>query len=111
VIGRCYSERTEGGKTSEELRLFIGSKKATARYYGKRLRGHWRIENNLHWQLDVTFREDDCRVRQRHAAQNAALLRRVALSLLKRHPGKNSIATKRYEAALDTTFLQEILKG
>jgi predicted transposase YbfD/YdcC len=111
VIGRCYSERTEGGKTSEELRLFIGSKKATARYYGKRLRGHWRIENNLHWQLDVTFREDDCRVRQRHAAQNAALLRRVALSLLKRHPGKDSIATKRYEAALDTTFLQEILKG
>lgn len=111
VIGRCYSERTEGGKASEELRLFIGSKKVSARYCGKRLRGHWRIENNLHWQLDVTFREDDCRVRQRHAAENLALLRRVALSLLKRHPSKGSIATKRYDAALDTSFLQEILKG
>jgi predicted transposase YbfD/YdcC len=111
VIGRCYSERTEGGKRSEELRLFIGSKKASARYCGRRLRGHWRIENSLHWQLDVTFREDDCRTRKRHAAQNAGLLRRVALSLLKRHPGKDSIATKRYDAALDTTFLQEILKG
>jgi predicted transposase YbfD/YdcC len=110
VIGRCYSERTEGGKRSEELRLFIGSKKASARYYGKRLRGHWRIENDLHWQLDVTFREDGCRVRQRHAAQNLALLRRVALSLLKRHAGKDSVATKRYDAALDTAFLQEVLK-
>lgn len=111
VIGLCYSERTVGGKTSEELRLFIGSKKASARYYGKRLRGHWGIENNLHWQLDVTFREDDNRVRKRHAAQNAALLRRVALSLLKRHPSKDSIATKRYDAALDMSFLQEVLKG
>lgn len=111
VIGRCYSERTEGGKTSEELRLFIAGKRASARYYGKHLRGHWRIENNLHWQLDVTFREDDCRVRQRHAAQNLASLRRVALSLLKRHPGKDSIATKRYDAALDTNLLQEVLKG
>jgi predicted transposase YbfD/YdcC len=111
VLGRCCSERTEGGKKSEELRLFIASKKASARYCGKRLRGHWRIENDLHWQLDVTFREDDCRVRQRHAAGNLALLRRVALSLLKRHPGKDSIATKRYDATLDSNFLQETLKG
>ena len=53
VIGMCYSERTERGKTSEEVRYFIGSKRASARCYGKALRNHWGIENSLHWQLDV----------------------------------------------------------
>jgi predicted transposase YbfD/YdcC len=110
VIGHCYSERTEGGETTCEGRYFIGSKRAGARAYGRALRGHWRIENCLHWQLDVTFREDDSRIRDRNAAQNFALLRRVALSLLKRHPGKGSIATKRFNAALDEQFLEEIIQ-
>lgn len=109
VIGHCYSERTEGGQTSYENRYFIGSRTAGARCYGRALRGHWHIENKLHWQLDVTFREDDSRIRDRNAAQNFALLRRVALSLLKRHPGKGSIATKRFSAALDEKFLEEII--
>src|SRR5215813_14031589 len=74
--------------------------RAKARYYGRGLRNHWRIENSLHWQLDVTFVEDANRVQQRNQAENLALLRRLALSLLKRHPGKGSVATKRYEAAL-----------
>lgn len=111
VIGLCYSERTVGGKTSDELRLFIGSRKASARVYGEALRGHWGIENNLHWQLDVTFSEDDSSIQNRNAAQNVALLRKWALGLLKRHPGKDSIATKRYKAALSPAFLQEILQG
>ena len=110
VIGHCYSERTVGGQTSYEDRYFIGSKRAEARYYGQALRGHWRIENQLHWQLDVTFREDDSRIRDRNAAQNFALLRRVALSLLRQHPGQGSIATKRYTAALDVEFLEEVLR-
>jgi predicted transposase YbfD/YdcC len=109
VIGHCFSERTVGGKTSYEDHYFIGSKAAKAQYYGQALRGHWRIENNLHWQLDVTFREDDSRVRDRNGAQNLALLRRVALSLLRQHPSKASIANKRYTAALDEKFLKEIL--
>jgi predicted transposase YbfD/YdcC len=54
VVGVCYSERTVQGQTSFETRYFIGSKKARARYYGRALRNHWRIENNLHWQLDVS---------------------------------------------------------
>ena len=111
VIGHCYRERTEGGKTSCEDRYFIGSRRASAREYGQALRGHWRIENNLHWQLDVTFREDDSRIRDRNAAENFALLRRVALSLLKRHPGKGSLATKRYTATLDEGFLEEVVQG
>jgi predicted transposase YbfD/YdcC len=62
VIGMCYSERTAGGQTGVEVRYFIGSRRASARVYGKALRNHWGIENNLHWQLDVTFGEDANRV-------------------------------------------------
>jgi predicted transposase YbfD/YdcC len=111
VIGMCYSQRTVAGKMTEEVRFFIGSKQAKAKYYGKALRNHWRIENNLHWQLDVTFDEDGSRICKRRAAENFALLRRLALSLLKQHPDKKSIACKRLAAALDTDFLEEILAG
>jgi predicted transposase YbfD/YdcC len=111
TIGMCYSERTVAGVTSEETRYFIGSRKASARTYGTALRDHWRIENTLHWQLDVTFGEDRNRVTKRHAAENLALLRRQTLSLLKAHPSKLSIAKKRFAAALDTEFLEEILKA
>jgi predicted transposase YbfD/YdcC len=109
VIGMCYSERTVGEKTTEELRLFIGSRHASAKVYGAALRGHWGIENNQHWQLDVTFAEDQSRIQQRNAAQNMALLRKWALSLLKQHPDKHSIAVKRFHAALNPDYLQEIL--
>ncbi len=111
VIGMCYSERTVQGETSEEVRYFIGSKKASARFYGKALRNHWRIENCLHWQMDITFGEDASRIRKRRGAENFALLRRLALSLLKQHPAKKSIGCKRLAAALDTVFLEEVLHG
>jgi predicted transposase YbfD/YdcC len=111
TIGICYSERTVAGKTTTETRYFIGNKKASARYYGRGLRHHWGIENSLHWQLDVTFAEDRNRVRRRHGAENLALIRRLSLSLLKAHPDKLSIAKKRFAAALDPSFLEEILRG
>jgi len=111
VIGMCYRERTVAGKTSEELHLFIGSRKANARVYAEALRGHWGIENNLHWRLDVSFGEDGCSVHDRNAAQNLALLRKWALALLQRHKDKDSISTTRYKAALSTAFLQQIIQG
>ncbi len=111
IIGMCYSERTVNGKTSTATRYFIGSRKATARTYGKVLRNHWGVENNLHWQLDINFGEDDSRIRERCAADNFGLLRRVALSLIKQHPDKMSVACKRLAAALDAEFLEEILRG
>lgn len=112
TIGMCYSERTVQGVTSEEVRYFIGSNAtADAKFYGTALRNHWRIENTLHWQLDVTFQEDRNRVTKRRAAENLALLRRLTLSLLKAHPEKLSIAKKRFAAALDTDFLEEVLRG
>ena len=111
VIGMCQSERTEGdGTSSFHVRYFIGSKRAKARFYGKALRGHWRVENNLHWPLDVTFREDDSRVRQRTAATNLAVVRRLALNLTKQEQTPMSIAKKRFAAALDTDYLEEILQ-
>jgi predicted transposase YbfD/YdcC len=111
VIGMCYSERTAAGETTSEARYFIGSKKASARFYATGLRNHWGIEDSLHWQLDVTFAEDANRVTRRNGAENLALLRRLTLSLLKAHPEKLSIAKKRFAAALDTAFLEEILRG
>jgi predicted transposase YbfD/YdcC len=110
TIGMCYTERTAGGKTSDELRYFIGSKVASARFYGQALRHHWGIENGLHWQLDVTFREDNSRIQARNGAANFALLRKLALTLLKRHPGKESIACKRLHAALDVDYLHEVIQ-
>ncbi len=79
--------------------------------YGQALRNHWGIENSLHWQLDVTFGEDDNRVTQRNSAENLAALRRLAVTLLKRHPGKRSIACKQVQAMASVEFLEEVLAG
>jgi predicted transposase YbfD/YdcC len=111
VIGVCYRERTEKGKTSEETVYLIGSRAMAAERYGKAMRDHWQIENGLHWHLDITFREDANRVQQRTEAANFSLLRKMALSMLKRNQRKGSIAVKRYMAALDPDFLAEILSG
>jgi predicted transposase YbfD/YdcC len=111
VVGMRCRERTVGGKTTTEVKYFIGSRRMTARRCAQALRGHWEIENNLHWQLDVSFGEDSSRIQERHAAENFGVLRKNALSLLKRNPTKQSIARKRKAAALDTAFLEEILVG
>ena len=81
------------------------------RKYAQVLRPHWGIENNLHWQLDISFGEDQSRIQDRHGAEHFGLLRKMALGLLKRNPAKKSIARKRKAAALDTGFLEEILAG
>jgi predicted transposase YbfD/YdcC len=111
AVGMCLRERTAGGQTSSEVCYFIGSRRMGARRYAQALRSHWGIENNLHWQLDVSFREDASRIENRHGAANFALLRKLALGLLKRHPRKDSVARKRKAAALDPGFLAETLAG
>jgi predicted transposase YbfD/YdcC len=110
VIGKCYSERTEQGKTRYEARYFIGSTRGSAKRYGEVLRNHWRIEKCLHGQREVTFGEDASRIQERWGGQNLALLRRLALGLLKQHPSKGRVRSQRYEAALEVEFLEEILK-
>jgi predicted transposase YbfD/YdcC len=110
VIGMCISEREVKGEWSEEVRYFIGSRMMSAQEYGTALRNHWGIENNLHWQLDITFGEDANRVQRRHGAENLGLVRRLAVALLKRHPSKASMKCKRLAAAYNTDFLEEILQ-
>jgi predicted transposase YbfD/YdcC len=76
-------------------RYFINSLSRHGRRFANCVRGHWSIENKLHWVLDMTFREDESRVRERRLADNLGWLRRLAMTLLKQHPGKQSIAMKR----------------
>jgi predicted transposase YbfD/YdcC len=111
VVGMCRRERTVNGQTTEEVCYFIGSRRMAARRYAQALRAHWGIENNLHWQLDVSFGEDASRIENRHGAESFALLRKLALALLKQHSRKDSIARKRKAAALDSVFLAETLAG
>ena len=110
VVGMCVRERQVGNaEPTLEASYFIGSKVMSAKSYGKVLRNHWGIENNLHWQLDVSFAEDDNRFTKRNGAENLSLLRRLALMMLKRHPSKLSIAGKQWQAALNPQFLEEVL--
>jgi predicted transposase YbfD/YdcC len=111
TVGMCRRDRTVNGTTTTEVCYFIGSRRMGARAYTQTLRNHWGIENKLHWQLDVGFREDASRIENRHGAANFALFRKLALGLLKQHPRQDSIARKRKGAALDTDFLAEILAG
>jgi predicted transposase YbfD/YdcC len=109
VVGMYTTSRVVQGKRTDETHYFIGSRSAPAAVYGNAIRGHWGIENSLHWQMDVNFGEDASRVQKRRGGANLALLRRLALALVRRHPEKLSVACKRLSAALDTAFLEEIL--
>jgi predicted transposase YbfD/YdcC len=95
---------------STERRYYISSLPAKAALLGKTVRAHWGIENSMHWVLDVAFREDDCRIRCGDAAQNFAILRRIALNLLKGDTKtKLGIANKRLKAGWDVSYLSRLL--
>ena len=105
---RCFKDT---GKTEKAIRYYIGSKPASAAFYQRNIRGHWGIENKLHWTLDVTFEEDADRKRNKHAAQNFSLINKVAINILKRDETKNiSIRRKMNIAALDLNYLLRLLK-
>ena len=105
------SDRTVAGNTSTECRYYISSQKdLSARTALDAARKHWGIENELHWTLDVTFREDDCRVRAGNAAQNFAVMRHLSLNLLKSVKDcKLSIRLRRMRAAWDQDFILQVL--
>jgi len=110
VIGKVQSERHINGEVSGEDRYYIASIENNASLFGQAVRGHWGIENRLHWSLDVTFREDDSRLRQGASAENFAVIRHIALSLLKQeHTTKVGLEAKRFKAALDTDYLIKVL--
>lgn len=107
---RIHTEVRRGRKRSAETRYFISSLQATPLEMLNAIRGHWGIENGLHWTLDLAFREDESRVRKDHAAENFAVLRHIAVNLLNRaRNGKDSIKTMRLRAGWDETFLAQLL--
>ena len=109
-IGCVESERTIQEQTSVERRYYLSSLRADAQELARAVRAHWSIENNLHWVLDVVFREDESRVRIGHAAENFALLRRMALSLIKKEAtSKASLKGKRLSAGWNDAYLEKIL--
>ena len=110
AIGMTFNQTTRQGKQTVEVRYYILSKKLTARRFAEAVRRHWSIENQLHWQLDVTFQEDQSRLREGHAATNFSLLRRAGLSLLKNnHAQKLGVKNKRLIAASDEDYLLQVL--
>jgi predicted transposase YbfD/YdcC len=112
AIGVAISEITRNGKSQSQVRYYILSRRLSARSFAAAVREHWSIENRLHWQLDVTFQEDQCRVRKGHADANLSILRRTVLSLLKNNQThKVGLKTKRLLAAANDDYLQEVLFG
>jgi len=96
------------GRETHEVRYYICSSYLTGKRFSEAVRGHWSIES-MHWVLDVNFREDESRTRERTLGDNLSWLRRFAITLLKRHPGKDSLRGKMISCAMDTTFLTEVL--
>jgi predicted transposase YbfD/YdcC len=97
------------GVESIEVRYFLSSLRPNARRIGAAIRGHWSIENGLHWVLDVVFREDARRLYDRTAAENVAFLNRLALSLLRGDTGKSSLKVKRKRAGWSLPYLMQLL--
>lgn len=96
------------GSQSDEVRYYMLSRFLSGKRFGEAVRGHWSIES-MHWVLDVTFREDESRTRERILANNLSWLRRFATTLLKRHPIKDSIRGKMIRCLMNTQFLDEVL--
>ena len=110
AIGMAVRVSTKpDGATSCDVRYYIVSRFLSGKRFAEAVRGHWGIENSLHWVLDVSFNEDQSRTRKRFIANNLSCLRRFAISLLKHHPSKNSIVGKSRNCAWDDDFLMEVL--
>ncbi len=111
TIGVVESERTviSTGEASIERRYFICSIESSAALLAKAVRSHWAIENNLHWTLDVIFKEDESRIREGFAAENMAVIRHLALNMLKMESSKESVRGKRLKAGWDENFLLSVL--
>ena len=111
AVVQVNRERQVGGERTVTSHDYITSHPGTAAEFAGWIRGHWDIENGLHWVLDVVFREDRSRIRAANAGANLALIRRVAVALLRRAPGKGSGVTKRLKAGWDDDYLLQILQG
>ena len=110
-IGIAYLWSIRDGKETSEVRYFISSLPVKVKQFAHAVRSHWGIENSCHWCLDVTYREDESRIRDEHLRQNFAWLNRLTLSLLKQHPDKDSVAMKRRACGWNDEYMLQVLTG
>jgi predicted transposase YbfD/YdcC len=110
-IGIATSHCLRDGAETVEVRYYISSLGVDVEQFARAVRGHWSIENGCHWVLDLTFREDESRLRERHLRENFAWLNRFALSLLRQHPGRQSLVMKRRSCGWSDSFLMEVVTG
>ena len=110
-IGMVVSQCIRDGKEAVEIRYYISSLTVSVKRFAHAVRSHWGIENSCHWSLDVTYREDESRIRDKHIRENFAWLNRFTLSLLKQHSGRDSLAMKRRSCGWNENFLLEVLTG
>jgi predicted transposase YbfD/YdcC len=110
-IGIVTSCCLRDGKETIEIRYYISSLVVNVIQFARAVRGHWGIENTCHWSLDMTFREDESRHRDRQLRENFAWLNRFVLSLLKQHPGRQSLVMKRRSCGWSDEFLMEVVTG
>ena len=110
-IGLVTSCCLRDGKEAIEVRYYLSSLGVDVKRFARAVRGHWSIENVCHWVLDMTFREDESRLRERRLRENFAWRNRFALSLLKQHPGRQSLAMKRRSCGWSDAFLMEVVTG
>jgi predicted transposase YbfD/YdcC len=112
-IGVAISEVVRDGKVADEVRYSISSLAVEpgAKAFAHAVRSHWGVENGCHWTLDVTFREDESRIREQHLRENMAWLNRFCLSLLKQHPGRQSVAMKRRSCGWSDDVLMQVVFG
>jgi predicted transposase YbfD/YdcC len=108
-IGMTTSCCLRDGKETIEVRYYLSSMGLDVQEFSRAVRGHWGIENGCHWILDMTFREDESRLREGNLRENFAWLNRWALSLLKQHPGRQSVAMKRRSCGWSDAFLMEVV--
>jgi predicted transposase YbfD/YdcC len=111
-IAMVEAERRLGDETTLKRRYFISSLPRDAKLLLHTVRTHWEIENKVHWVLDIAFREDDCRIRKGNGAENSAVLRHIALNLLRRETtSKGSLKGRRKKAGWDNDYLLKVLTG
>ena len=111
-IGMVESVRVVNGKTSVETRYFISTLKNNAQELARAIRGHWSIENSLHWVLDVAFKEDNSRIRKDNSPANFAVLRHIAVNIIGQNKSRKlSVRSKRFLATLDQEYSNELLEA
>jgi predicted transposase YbfD/YdcC len=109
TLGRIGATVERDGKTTTSTRYYLSSARLSAAAFAKAVRGHWAIENGLHWVLDTAFREDDARARKNHAPENLAIIRKLALNVLRAARPDISIRRKRKRAGWSDAFARSVI--